>query len=355
MPWFKIYTTKNQHEFRFHENPDTLLYDYLALGLWQIKITCWNPKPFHYKGLLFFYRELHSALLSGLQLKDAFEHLTRSNTNQNFCDINQAILNELDRGNSLNSILNRLSHKQTQAFCQLINEHGSREDCIASLELSISQLDALLSWSKRLIKALMYPSCIIQIAFLMMMANQLLLSTESPDSNMDLVIILTQYILITSVQVLLFRALITGHACTYVEKYNEHFRLTKLFIIINTLRKSGYAFQQALQQMPNYFVHKGLQAEILKTYYALKLGKSYVESFPKNWFPQQAELALHSAAKDGNIERALTLAASQHEKRWQRNINIFEKTLPVICLLIAGGFVAKTLLVLYSPMFNLSP
>lgn len=354
MPWFRVKQAAQPVEYRFSHQPQSLIFEYLAQGHWHITVQPWQPSLLHYKSLLGFYNELYSALQSGLQLKEAFQHLATANQQRKLNQINQAILAELSRGVSLNLTLSRLCHPQTQAFCQLINEHGAREDCLASLQLSINQLTALLAWSNRLLKALAYPCCIIQIALLMSLGNQFLLSAN-PDDQLANYGLVTQYLLMSLFQGLLISALLNGHACTYLEKYNHHFRLTKLFIIINTLRKSGVPFQQALQKMPNYFVHNGLKMDITLAYYSLKLGHNYPASFPDEWFPEQAKLALHSASKDGNIERALTLASQIHEQHWQRSIALFEKAIPLACLIIAAIFVANTLLSLYGPMLTMSP
>tara|TARA_R110001606_G_scaffold121610_1_gene253908 strand:- start:174 stop:704 length:531 start_codon:yes stop_codon:yes gene_type:complete len=164
---------------------------------------------------------------------------------------------------------------------------------------------------------------------------------------------LSIYIVCSAIQLVIIHSFHKGHACYWLEKYSANFRLTKLFSLLSTTRKTGLTLQQALKRMPEYFQYAPMKQEIYTVYYTLRLGNNYATSFPTRWFPNESAIALHSAEQDGNIERALILANKEHEKHWQKNITLLEKLIPAACLFIAGGFVTSALISLYAPLLEM--
>ncbi|MCB5162771.1 type II secretion system F family protein [Marinomonas algarum] len=352
MPWYHIKLQGKTSDYRYADEVNTLFYEYAKQGLWHLSATRWHPKKFDYKSLNVFYKELQSALGSGLQLNEALEHFSSSNSHKNMGKISQALLSELEYGVSFNNALSKLTLPLAQPYCYLLNANGTREDCDKSLSLSISQLDSLLNWSQRLLKALIYPFSIMQIALLILIANRALQSTSDVPLFIQLIGDSVLYTLFSFAQLLTINSLNKGGACYWLERFSQNFRLTKLFSLLSTTRATGITLQQAVKTMSSYFQHEPTKREILGVYYTLKLGKHYSESFPPHWFPRESAIALHSAEQDGDIERALTLAESQHERQWQSNIALLEKLIPALCLIIAGGVVASALVTLYAPLME---
>ncbi|NLQ18826.1 secretion system protein [Marinomonas sp. M1K-6] len=355
MPWYKVLHKNGKVDHRHSTSENTLLFHYVQNGYWQFTIVDWRPRKMDYKALHTFYTEVQSALQSGLQLNQTVAHLAQSSTHSNIATLCKAMLGELENGTAFNDILIKLSTPSAAPYCQLLNAHGTRESAEKSLEIAILQLDALLNWSQRLLKAIAYPFSIIQIALIISLTNKLFQSKSTDLDFWDNIISLSAiYLLCSSIQLIIIHSLYRGYACHWLEKYSHNFRLTKLFSLLNTTRKSGLTLQHALKNMPEYFRHDPIKHEIYTVYYTLRLGRSYAKSFPPRWFPHESAIALHSAEQDGDISRALSLAAQAHEKRWQKNLSLLEKLLPACCLFIAGGFVASALVSLYAPLLDIS-
>lgn len=353
MPWYKIKHTDGKIDFHFNLSENEVFFDYIRQGSWQFSVSEWEPKKLDYKSLQTFFEEIQNALRSGLQLNQALSHLSASTAHPVLSGASKAIVSELNKGVLFNDALEKLTHAYTSPYCKLLNSHGTREDCEKSLNISINQLTSLIDWSQRLLKTLIYPFCIMQIAFVILIANRFMQSQAAQDKTLDIAIYVGAYVLLSAFQLLIIRNLYQGQACHWLEKYNTNFRLTKLFSLLSTTRQTGVTLQDAIKMMPDYFQHPLIKQEILNVYYTLRLGKNYSSSFPKHWFPAESSVALYSAEQDGDIERALTLAAQTHEKRWQKNILLLEKLIPAICLILAGGIVASALLTLYSPLINM--
>ena len=354
MPWYKIKHLNGKIDYQYELSESKVLFNYINRGCWQISISEWKPKQLDYKSLQTFYEEIQSALHSGLQLNQAVSHFALSSAHPTIANTSKAILSELEKGTLFNEALSKLTQASVTPYCQLLNSQGSREDCEKSLSMSITQLKSLLDWSQRLLKAIIYPFSIIQIALIILIANRTLQQKTEDLYFFDLMNDLIIYSLCSAIQVVIIRSLHQGQACYWLEKYSSNFRLTKLFSLLSTTRKTGITLQHSLKNMPEYFQHSPIKEEIYQVYYTLRLGKNYATSFPAYWFPRESAIALHSAEKDGDIERALILAAKEHEKRWQKNIALLEKLIPAVCLLIAGGFVASALVALYAPLIEMS-
>lgn len=353
MPWYKIIYENGKVDYRHEKSEAEVLFASIKNGQWHISIREWKPKKLDYKTLKIFYEEIQSALRSGLQLNQAVSHFASSSKYPILATANQAILNQLEHGVIFNDALSKLTKTAATPYCHLLNSQGTREDCEQSLSVSIAQLKTLLDWSQRLLKALIYPFCIIQIAMMMQLVNRAFFSVSAKNYTIELSQDIFIYALCSAFQLYVIHNLHKGHACYWLEKYSANFRLTKLFSLLSTTRTTGVTLQHALKSMPDYFQYKPIKQEIYTVYYALRLGQHYVDSFPEKWFPNESAVALHSSEQGGDIERALSLAAREHEKHWQRNITLIEKVIPALCLLIAGGFVASALIALYSPLIEM--
>jgi protein transport protein HofC/type IV pilus assembly protein PilC len=354
MPWYKIKHQNGKIDYRYELSERKVIVDAINRGYWQISISEWKPKKLDYRSLQTFYKEIQSALQSGLQLNQALSHFALSSSHPTIATTSKAILSELENGTAFNEALSKLTNATAKPYCQLLNSQGSREDCEKSLSISIIQLRSLLDWSQRLLKAIIYPFSVIQIALIILIVNRVMQQKAEESYFFDLINDLCVYLACCIIQLIIVRSLHQGQACYWLEKYSENFRLTKLFALLSTTRKTGVTLQHALRSMPDYFQHTLIKEEIYQVYYTLRLGKNYAASFPARWFPHESAIALHSAEQDGDIERALILAAKEHEKRWQKSITLLEKLIPAACLLVAGGFVASALIALYAPLIEMS-
>ncbi|BFM48092.1 secretion system protein [Marinomonas sp. THO17] len=354
MPWYQVKIANQKEEIHYAKSAASLTFQFIRQKQWHVQICPWRPHYLNYATLLLFYQEIQSALTSGLQLHEAIKHLSMSSRNRNICLINKALLSELNKGRSFNNLLASLSLTMAAPYCQLINTKGTREDCIQSLTVSIQQLNGLLNWSQRLLKACAYPFCVIQIALVIALTNTY---WQTPDDN-NMVLAMAKptlsYLVTCTAQIYLIFILRNGTACFWLEKISPTFRLAKIFSILSNARKTGNSLQQSLLNLHTFLTNQNCIDQSLEIYYQLKLGQSYVDSFPESWFPGESHIALHSAEQDGDLERALQLAARKHENHWQQKIIFLEKLIPAVCLMIAGSFVANTLIAIYQPLFNLS-
>ncbi|REG85487.1 type II secretion system F family protein [Marinomonas pollencensis] len=349
MPWFSIQQDHCQY-YRYAESEQSLLLHYVSLGIWDIDCRPYHPHYFNYKTLLLFFTEIKNALHNGLQLNEAIASLSESSSNAILSRNCSAIHHELTAGKSFNVTLSRLSQARCSPYCQLIINNGSREDCAQSIDTSIEQLTSLLSWSSKLLKGMTYPFFIMQVALII----NLLYGVFSNDgATSSLLINGASYLLTSVLQVIVMINFINGNASNWFEKVNASFRLSKLLRLLSASRKTGKTLQQALYGLPLHFKHAQLKEDILFSYYSLQLGKSYQASFPQYWFPKESALALEAASHNGNIDRALTLAAQEHERHCQQVIYWFEKIIPAVCLFIAGAFVVSSLLSIYQPLLEL--
>ncbi len=354
MPWFKVKHHTGEIEYQFSLSENALVFDYLQKQQWQFQISEWHPKKLSYKTLLIFYQEIQNGLQSGMPLNQTISHLSYSSSHKRIADTNKALLTELKKGVTFNDALMKLTTPLASPYCHLINAQGTREECEQSLITSIKQLDTLLNWSQRLLKALYYPFCIIQIALIISIGNQFLQADTHSSLLNNVLPMLALYLICSSIQLVVFYQLHQGNACSWLEKYSKAFRLTKLFSLLSSTRKTGVTIQQSLKRMPAYFQHQPTCLEILKVFYKLQLGQNYSSCFPKHWFPKESAIALHSSGQNGDIERALHLATQEHEKNWLKRVSLLEKLIPALCLFIAGGFVASTLMALYAPLLEVN-
>ncbi|AEF54701.1 type II secretion system F family protein [Marinomonas posidonica] len=353
MTWFKVIFYDKREEIHQDNSETELVLALMAQGKWPLSIKEWQPTYLNYVSLLTFYKEIDSALQSGLQLTEAIEHLALASRTDSLTEINKALLSELNNGKNFNLSLSRLCLNIASPYCRLINAKGSREDCQQSLTTSILQLTSLLDWSTRIFKAILYPFCIIQIALIISLANQFWQLTSDQNPVIEMLPMVSVYALTSFVQLYALLSLHNGKACSWLEKVSITFRLTKIFSLLSTARHTGTTLQQTLQQMHLYLNHSATIDEILCAYYQLKLGRNYTNSFPSHWFPDEAAIALYSAEQDGDLDRALFIAAKKHEQNWQKKIDLLEKLIPALCLLMAGSFVASALVSIYAPLLNL--
>ncbi|NVK75610.1 MAG: type II secretion system F family protein [Oceanospirillaceae bacterium] len=352
MTWYEVKHLNGKVDYSYGDSEKQVLFDYISHGEWELRIREWRPKKLDYKSLRTFYTELHNALNSGLQLSEAISHLAMSSTNSIISDVCKALLGELNKGIDLNEALEKLTTSSAAPYCQLINSKGTREDCEKSLSVSIDQLKALLDWSQRLLKAIVYPFCVIQIALIILIVNHALQQQGKESFLFTLSKDIAIYLLCSLLQLASIRSLYLGQACYWLEKLSRSFRLTKLFTLLSTSRQTGLSLQQALLRMPDYFQYQPIKQEIYQAYYCLRLGQHYSSSFPSHWFPKASAIAMHSAEQGGNIERALLLAATEHQKQWHKHISFLEKLIPALCLFIAGSVVASALVSIYLPLLE---
>ncbi|MFT2098749.1 type II secretion system F family protein [Marinomonas sp. 2405UD66-6] len=352
MPWYSLKDQHNKEEYLYSPSENELVFSQIKNRKWHVSVKEWKPKKLDYKALLIFYEEIQSALHSGLQLNQAISHLAQSSTHAKIANISKALYGELSKGALFNESLSKLTLPAAAPYCQLINSQGTREDCEESLAVSILQLKTLLGWSQRLLKSIAYPFSIIQVALIILIINNALQTKSPTEQIFTLASDLMLYVFCSGLQLLIIQSLYKGNAMYWLERFSGDFRLTKLFSLLSTTRKTGLSLQDALKSMPEYFKYEPIRMEILTVFYKLRLGQNYTSSFPAHWFPKESAIALHSAEQDGDIERALTLASAAHEKHWQKSVSLLEKIIPALCLFVAGGFVASALVALYTPLLE---
>ncbi|MCV2402892.1 type II secretion system F family protein [Marinomonas sp. C2222] len=353
MPWFKVTERAGEIHYLHSTSKEALLCEFITQQNWAIEVAEWNPKKLNYRTLLVFYEELYSALQSGIQIKEAISHLGTFSSKADIALICSAIVSELEKGRPLNTTLMKLVEPPVQAYCKLVNTNSTKEACLSSLEISIKQLRTLLDWSQRLLKSLLYPFFLIQLAIIILMIN-FLVTYSLTEHLINFIFIIFLYALCSLTQLALILSFQRGDACHWLERYSSSFRLNKFFSLLNTIRNTGCTLQEGVWIAAQHFTYHRFKLETLTVYYKLRLGNSYIKSFPQHWFPKSSSLALHSTQYDGDIERALTLAKIEHEKSWNIKIQRLERILPALCLLIAAGFVTHTIIKLYLPLLKVA-
>lgn len=349
MPWYHIhYESLNQ--IRFYASIDAAYLDHFAQEKWSTRIKKCNIKPLNSKYLERFLIEVLKGLEAGLTLQDVLGYIGNQGQKSNLALVAQGIKGELSNGTHFNQCFKQLIDKSLIGYCDLFLEQSTAEQLLSHLSILYSQIYQLRSWIKRIQKSLVYPFFVVQFSLLIWLTSQLF-DVKSTFEQFEVTFI---YTMITLVQLGILFFLQSGLAIALIERYLSAFRLNKLFNLLNASLSTGNHLQNALMVLPTNFNNKQIKQELLLVYYHLRLGDSYLESFPSYWFPKESLLALEASCHTGNILRAIESAAHIHKQRWQRTLKLIETICPLIGLIVAGIFVTKALISIYLPLLNMN-
>ncbi|KJZ12888.1 hypothetical protein TW85_14125 [Marinomonas sp. S3726] len=348
MPWLSI-ENNGVKSIRFYPSLESAYLDHFNQKKWSIKIKEIKIKPLDSKQLISFLSELLKGLEAGLKLQEVLTYLSHNHKKTKVSLVAHAINDEISMGVPFNTCFKALVEVSLHGYCDLFIQNSTSEQLIQNLSLLHEQIAQLRSWIKRLQKSLIYPYFVIQLSLIIWLASSFLNAVEL----ISLLPSISLYVSITCTQFIVFLLFQSSLMINLTENYYQAFRLNKLFSLLKASLSTGNHLQNALTLLPKNFSNPKLKDELLLTYYHLRLGDSYLESFPTYWFPKESLLALEASCHSGDIIRAIESATHIHHQRWQASLAIVEKLCPIIGLIIAAIFVSKTLTSIYLPLINI--
>lgn len=348
MPWLYI-NDKESKTIRFYPSIEIAYFDLFSQQQWSIEITNVKLKLLNGNQLEKFLIELQSGLETGLKLRDVLIYISQHSNKSNIALVARAMKDEINMGTPFNLCFKRLVEPSLHGYCDLFIQNSTAEQLLTNLTILQDQISQLRGWLKRLQKSLIYPYFVIQFSLIIWLTSHFMSATQSLDIQLAFI----SYTCLSLIQLLILYLLQSSLMIRLTENHFKAFRLNKLFNLLSASLKTGNHLQNALTLLPKNFVHKQIKNELLLAYYHLRLGESYLVSFPTYWFPKESLLALEASCHSGDILRAIESAAHIHRKKWLSGLAIMEKICPVIGLLIAGFFVSKTLTTIYLPLINI--
>lgn len=350
MPW---YTISNEHSntktIRHYSSIEDAYLDFFNQKAWSVKIEKIKLKPLNSKQLEAFLLEILKGLEAGLKLQDVLTYIGHHEGKSNMALIARAIKDEISMGEDFNLCFKQLVETSLQGYCDLFLQKSTAEQLSSHLHILYEQISQLRAWVIRLQKSLFYPFAVIQLSLFIWLMNQTL-NIQGPSEIQESTLI---YLFISLTQLFILYLFQSSLILGFIEKCFCGFRLNKLFNLLNASLKAGNHLQGALILLPTNFNHKQIKQELLLVYYHLRLGDTYLISFPTYWFPKESLLALKASCQSGDIIRAIDTASHIHKQRWQKRLKLIEMLCPVIGLCVAGIFVSKTLISIYLPLLQI--
>lgn len=348
MSWYKICDETSQ-KIRNYPSIESAYLDHFSQKSWSVKIEKVTLKPLNSKQLEKFLLEILKGLEAGLKLQDVLTYISHHESKSNMALIARAIKDEISMGEDFNTCFKQLVEPSLQGYCDLFIQKSTSEQLFSHLSILYEQISQLRAWVIRLQKSLFYPFIVIQLSLFIWLMNQVLSTQNTSDMQKSILIYLSISLTQLFILYLFQSSLILG----LIEKCFCAFRLNKLFNLLNASLKAGNHLQGALILLPTNFNHKQIKQELLLVYYHLRLGDTYLISFPTYWFPKESLLALKASCQSGDIIRAIETASHIHKQRWQKRLKLIETLCPLIGLCIAGIFVSQTLISIYLPLLNI--
>ena len=348
MPWFTVYDT-NMSQLRCYPCLESAYMDQFTQERWSVRIQKKNLKTLNSKQLETFLLEVLKGLEAGLKLQEVLTYISLRTSQSHIAMAAQAIRDEISMGTPFNHCFKTLVDPALSGYCDLFLQKSTAEQLREHLAILYEQIHQLRHWTDRLQKSFIYPFFVIQFALIIWLLSQFLNQEKLNLLHSELAI----YVIVTLSQCLLIYFFKSNTAIKLIETYLHAFRLNKLFNLLNASLKTGTHLQSALTMLPTNFNHKGIKQELLLVYYHLRLGESYLISFPTYWFPKESLLALEASCHSGDILRAIDTASHIHKENWLKTLGLIEKLCPLGALLIAGIFVTKTLISIYLPLINM--
>jgi len=348
MPWYKI-SNNSASKIRFYPSIESAYLDHFSQKSWSVNIKEIRLKPLNSKQLEKFLLEVLKGLEAGLKLQDVLTYISHHESRSNMALIARAIKDEISMGEEFNTCFKQLVETSLQGYCDLFIQKSTSEQLLSHLSILYEQISQLRLWVMRLQKSLIYPFFVIKLSLIIWLTSQAFSKTINLDIQNSALI----YLAISLSQLLIFYLFQSSLILGLIENCFCAFRLNKLFNLLNASLKAGNHLQGALTLLPTNFNHKQIKQELLLVYYHLRLGDTYLTSFPTYWFPKESLLALKASCQSGDILRAIETASHIHKQRWQKRLNFIEKLCPLIGLGIAGIFVSKTLISIYLPLLNI--
>lgn len=316
-------------------------------GNLQGKLTLLSIRPMNLSRLQTFLQEIKTGLDHGASINEILLYLSQTKSTD-IGLISFSIEQALIDGDDINQVLRDLCVPSNRHYCSIISLESTPEMLSQHIDLLSEHLISQVALSKKVLTLLLYPFLIIQLSLLLWLGNLYVYETS-------IFIEICLFLGISLIQIMLLLYCFNGRVVSWLEKAFPSFQLYRIFSTIVSMIGTGQSLQNALLLMANSLQSHKSRLTFRVIYQKLRLGVPYSECFPTHWFEQEAKIALVNSNKNGNIERALTLAAKKHQSRWITQLAIISKLIPSICLIIAGLFVSSTLMSIYQPIMDLSP
>ncbi len=294
--------------------------------------------------LITLFQELLNFMELGMTLNESIDNIATSN-NKKLSSTCLYLLQQTTNGISLKEAFLPLLSRKHRFIYGLLPNNTTQENFKKSLSIILENLISKKTISTQLAKSIYYPFFIIQASVLSLIGSKLL------EDQLELTMV-TIYLTICLIQGVIIQQTLTGKTVYFLERFSSSLRYYNFFELLSSSLKSGESLQNSIKNIANSTQNKHQKKQLFITYHKLKLGFGYTESFPRSWFLGESYLALVNSNKHGNIDRALLLASALQKKRWLYILSILNKTAPTLSLLIAGFFVARVLLNIYSPLME---
>ncbi|TBR38149.1 hypothetical protein CBF23_012960 [Marinomonas agarivorans] len=354
MNWFYLIDSNKQKTLQYYDSYEQAYLTQFAMAhkieqseIYEIVPT--KIPRLKAKDLSLLLLELTKGLEAGLKLHQVLSHLQQDSSHKKIRLTSLALGAALLQGTPFNHAFKAIVHQQLHLYCDLFVENITPEQLRHNLTHMHQQVTELNGWQVSLIKSVIYPAFIIQMAMLMWLVNgqmQTEVSTFSWQPTM-------YYIGVSLLELAGIYVLRSHLSIQLIETFSKSFRLHKLFSLLTASTRVGNPLQTSFTILPFHFSNQVIRRDLLVVYYKLRLGNHYMDSFPASWFPKESRLALDASIHTGDINRALTKASYLHEKQWQQQLNIAEKIAPIVALFVAGVFVSQTLIEIYRPLLEL--
>ncbi|MFT2111602.1 type II secretion system F family protein [Marinomonas sp. 2405UD68-3] len=343
--------TNNVFFFIEGESPQTIELNYsqhllseLKQGYKGGKIQKQKINKLNSTKLITLFQELINFMNLGMTLNEAIYNIAISG-NRKFSPTCLYLATHSSNGVPLEKALLQLCDKKHQFIGDLLPKNTTQENFRKSLTVILDNLISKKETSTQLTKSLYYPFFIIQASILSLIGNMLL------EDTLELNIMMV-YFLVSAVQIITIHQTTTGKAIYFLEYFSSSLRLYNFFELLSSSLDTGESLQDTIKKIADSTSHQHHKKQLYVTYYKLKLGLGYAESFPRYWFLGESYLALVNSSKNGNIERALLLASALQKQRWFYILSLLNRIVPALSLLTAGFFVAKVLINIYAPLME---
>lgn len=289
-------------------------------------------------------KELSSSMELGMTLNESI--LGMSTTKERNASLSCLFISQqINNGVPVHQAIAEICDNSTQLLCEFLPKNTTQEGFTKSLAIMLEYLQSRKEASDKLLKSLYYPFFITQASIIVMIINALMKNNFQAS-------LLLLYSATSLAQCLTIYFVISGKMIFFLERFFSSLRLYNFFELLLASMNSGDSLQNSIKKIALSSSHHLNKKQLYILYYKIRLGFDYADSFPKNWFRQEAQLALVNSNKNGSIERALTMASECQKQRWSRTLNMLNNVIPILSLLIAGFFVARLLINIYSPLME---
>ncbi|ADZ91281.1 hypothetical protein GV054_10105 [Marinomonas mediterranea] len=300
-----------------------------------------------------FYNLLQQISLDckqGLSIKDSL--ISQRQQDKSSYSI-EVILIKIQEGTSLKESIASMCDQRLHYYTNYLIDDSTHEVTLTMIEAAISELASSIELSKSLTKSLLYPFFVVQASFMLLALNALMVNTNPDRSTIPLVLI--SWATITLIQTAIAICAKNGTLLNLLERHSKALQLKNLFQLSLHLVKSGIPTHLAIKSARHNLRSPQLIAQALSFELNIRLGIKIQRALPKTWFDSDGYSIISSSRTGEKIEKALIRGYEYNSQRCVSLLSCITKTMPVLCLLVAGCLVGFTILEIYSPLLEAKP